>query len=548
VSATLVAREVTVTIGRTTVLDGIDVTVAPGHRYGLIGPNGVGKTTLLKALSGQVRLERGTVERHPRTATVGLLDQETERRPGETVRGYLARRTGVARAVHELDEATAAVAESAPRAAERYDAALHAWLALGGADHEARAEAVLAGLALDPASLEQGMATLSGGEAAKVALAALLLSRHDVLLLDEPTNDLDLDGLGRLESWVLEQRRALVVVSHDRTFLERTVTEVIELDEHTRTATTFGGGWLAYLDEKATARRHAEEAYADYRSKRDTLVARAQREREWSASGFKRAKRRPDDNDKNVRSHRMETSENLAAKARRTEQALARLAVVDKPWEPWDLRFEIAATKRSGDLVAALDDAVVARGGFRLGPIDLEIRWAERVGIVGANGSGKTTLLDALLGRAPLESGRQRLGPGVVVGEVEQARQRLDDRATLLDAVLRATGLTIADGRSLLAKFGLGASDVERSTRSLSPGERTRAILALLMATGVNCLVLDEPTNHLDLPAIEQLEQAIGTFAGTLLLVTHDRRLLDVVALTRLVHLEGGRIVADEQQ
>jgi ATPase subunit of ABC transporter with duplicated ATPase domains len=547
VSATLVARDVTVTIGRTTVLDGIDLTIAPGHCYGLIGPNGVGKSTLLKALASQMRLERGTVERHPRAATVGLLDQETERRSGETVRGYLARRTGVATAHQELEEATSALAVSAADAAEHYDAALHAWLALGGADHETRAEAVLVGLGLGPARLDQEMTTLSGGEAAKVALAGMLLSRHDVLLLDEPTNDLDLDGLERLEAWVLGQDRPVVVVSHDRAFLERTVSDVVELDEHTRAATTFGGGWLAFLDEMATARRHAEEAYADYSAKRANLLARAQREREWSASGFKRAKRRPDDNDKTVRFHRMETSENLAAKARRTEQAIARLAVVDKPWEPWDLRFEIAAATRSGDLVASLDEAVVTRGGFRLGPIDLEIRWAERVGIVGANGSGKTTLLDTLLGRVALDSGRQRLGPGVVVGEVEQARQRLDDRATLLDAVLRATGLTVSDARSLLAKFGLGAGDVERSTRSLSPGERTRAILALLMATGVNCLVLDEPTNHLDLPAIEQLEQAIGTFEGTLLLVTHDRRLLDAVELTRLVRLEAGRVVADEQ-
>ena len=277
------------------------------------------------------------------------------------------------------------------------------------------------------------------------------------------------------------------------------MTDVVELDDHTRTASTFRGGWLAYQEEKATARRHAEEAYAEYSATREALLGRAQRERQWSTTGYNRAKRHPPDNDKALRRFRMEASENLASKARQTEQALARLDEVDKPWEPWDLHFSIGRAERSGNLVASLDGAVVERGDFTLGPVDLTIGWAERVGIVGPNGSGKSTLLDALLGRVELAAGEQRLGPGVVVGEVEQARHRLDSGRTLLDAVLSATGMTLSEARSLLAKFGLGAGEVERAARTLSAGERTRAILALLMAQGVNCLVLDEPTNHLDL-------------------------------------------------
>jgi ATPase subunit of ABC transporter with duplicated ATPase domains len=545
VSASLVARDLVVTIGRLTVLDGISLTVAPGHRYGLIGPNGVGKSTLLKVLAGRVRPDRGRVERHPPTATVGLLDQEPERRSDETVRAFVGRRTGVIAATTELEGATAALAATAHGSAERYDAALQSWLALRAADHETRLEAAATGLELPLALLDQPMATLSGGEAAKAALTSLLVAEQDVILLDEPTNDLDLAGLERLEQWVLDQRRALVLVSHDRAFLERTVTDVVELDEHTRRTTSFRGGWLAYQEEKATARRHAEEAFAEYTATRGALLERAQRERQWSATGFTRAKRKPDDNDKVIRRTRMEASENLAAKARRTEQALARLPEVDKPWEPWDLRFSIGRAERSGKLVASLERAVVERGDFTLGPVDLTIGWAERVGIVGANGSGKSTLLDALLGRVELTAGTQRLGPGVVVGEVEQARHRLDRRRTLLDAVLSATGMTLSEARSLLAKFGLGAGDVERPARTLSAGERTRAILALLMAQGVNCLVLDEPTNHLDLPAIEQLEQAVAGFDGTLFLVSHDRRLLEAVSLSRIVRLQHGRVVAD---
>ena len=384
--ASLVARDLAVTIGRVTVLDGVSLTVAPGHRYGLIGPNGVGKSTLLRVLAGVLRPDRGSVVRQPPRATVGLLDQEPERRDGETVGSFLARRTGVAVATAELEAATVALAATGPTGpngdapaeparatAERYDTALHRWLALGAADHEARAEAVLASLGLAPTIVDQPMTTLSGGQAAKASLASLLLAGHDVVLLDEPTNDLDLAGLDRLEAWVLDQERALVLVSHDRAFLERTVTDVVELDEHTRRATTFGGGWLAYQEEKATARRHAQEAYDEYTTKRDALAGRARRERQWSTTGYNRAKRQPSDNDKNIRHFRMEASENLAAKARRTEQAMARLEVVDKPWEPWDLRFSINQAERGGERVAALDGAVVRRGDFVLGPIDLAI-------------------------------------------------------------------------------------------------------------------------------------------------------------------------------
>jgi ATPase subunit of ABC transporter with duplicated ATPase domains len=230
-------------------------------------------------------------------------------------------------------------------------------------------------------------------------------------------------------------------------------------------------------------------------------------------------------------------SEKLAGKAARLDKALDRVEVVDKPWEGWELRLDLAATARSGDVVMRLDHAMVGRDGFRLGPIDVEVRWADRVAIAGPNGSGKTTLIDSLLGRLPLLSGSRWMGPGVVVGELDQARRHFADDATVLDGLMKATGMVMSDARSLLAKFGLGAGHVVRSTRELSPGERTRAALALLMATGTNCLVLDEPTNHLDLPAIEQLEAALRTWEGTLLLVTHDRRFLDAVAVDRVIEL-----------
>ena len=539
---TVTARHVALSAGARLLLDDVDLVVAPGMRIGLVGPNGAGKSTLLRALAGLHPLDGGEVVRAPRTATVGYLPQEADRRPDETVAGLLARRTGVAAAARALDAATADLAAGRPGADDRYAAALDRWLALGGADWESRAAAVLDGLGLAAGIVEQPTTTLSGGQAARVHLAALLVARFDAVLLDEPTNDLDDDGLDRLEAFVAGRSGPLVVVSHDRDFLARTVTAVVELDDHARTATRFDGGWGAFEIERARARRAAADAWARDQAQRRELVARARRQRQWATQGVRTALRRPDDNDKSIRFARAQGAERMLTRARRNEDALARLNPVAKPWESWELRLQIAAAGRSGDVVARLAGATVERGGFTLGPVDLEIRWGDRIAVVGPNGAGKSTLVGALLGSVPLAAGARSLGPGVVIGEIGQARDAFSGADPLLERFGVATDLGTGDARAALAKFGLAADHALRGVDTLSPGERTRAALAVLQARGVNCLVLDEPTNHLDLPALEQLEQALVAYDGTLLLVTHDRRLRAGVATTRTLHVEAGRV------
>jgi ATPase subunit of ABC transporter with duplicated ATPase domains len=541
-SATLSARDVTVTLGATTVLDGIDLTVSAGHRVGVVGPNGVGKTTLLRVLAGLLPPDRGSVRRVPPSANVGYLPQEPDRRPAETAEQFLARRTGVADAALALDRAAAALASEAPGSEDTFAGALDRWLALGGADLDARVAVVCHELDLPTSLLLQSTSTLSGGQAARLELSAILLSRFDVYLLDEPTNDLDLDGLERLERFVDDLEAGVVLVSHDRAFLERTVTSVLELDEHTRRATRYDGGWVAYLDEQSVARRRAEEAYTTYADRRRELSDRARRQRAWTRAGIARAVKHPRDGDKHIKRKAIASAEGRTGDAKRTERMLARLEPVDKPWEGWDLRLELATAPRSGDVVARLGGAVVERGSFRLGPVDLEVAWEDRVAIVGPNGGGKTTLLDALLGRVALSAGTRTLGPSVVIGELDQARRRLPPDRPLLDGFLGTTRFEVAPARSLLAKFGLGSDDVDRVVAELSPGERTRALLAVFAAVGVNCLVLDEPTNHLDLPAIEQLEGVLATFEGTLLVVTHDRQLLDALDVDRVLDVRDGKV------
>lgn len=547
-SATLQTRGVAAAFGDRELFAGLDLVVAPGDVVGLVGPNGAGKSTLLSILAGEQAPAAGSVALSPPTAQVGYLRQEVERRPDESVRTFLERRTGVQGAQQAMDDAADALAAAQPGADDAFAVALERWLALGGADLDARLGVVAddLGLAVD---LDLPMAALSGGQAARVGLAALLLSRFDLYLLDEPTNDLDADGLDRLEEFVQGASAPVVVVSHDREFLARSVTTVVEIDRSLQRVATYGGSYDAYLEERTTARRQAREAYEDYAGRRDALAARARMQRAWMEKGVRNARRKATDPDKFVKHHAAETSEKQAAKARQTDRMIERLETVEEPRKEWELRMSIAAAPRSGTVVATARGAVVHRGTFTLGPVDLQLDRGDRVAVTGPNGSGKSTLLALLLGRVEPDDGAASLGAGVLVGEIDQARAAFEGDAPLGEAFAREVPeWSTADVRTLLAKFGLAGHQVGRPAASLSPGERTRAALALLQARGVNLLVLDEPTNHLDLPAIEQLEQALESFDGTVLLVTHDRRMLDTVRLTRRWHVEDGTVREIERE
>ena len=541
-SATLVAKDLSGGHAHRTLFEHLDLTVGPGDVIGVLGANGAGKTTLLRLLAGDMTPLAGSVRAAPRDAFVGWLPQEHERVPGETVAGYIARRTGAAEATTAMEAAAHELGSGRPGVDDEYAHALEHWLASGAPDLDERIAPVLADLGSD-VTPEALMTSLSGGQAARAALAALLLSRFDIVLLDEPTNDLDLAGLERLEAFVRGLRGGVVLVSHDREFLARCVNRVVELDLAQNQVAVYDGGYDAFLAERAVARRHAREAYDEFAATKADLVSRARTQREWSSQGVRNAMKKSPDNDKIRRKAAAESSEKQAQKVRQMESRIARLDEVEEPRKEWALQFSIGTAPRSSSVVATLNEATLRRGEFTFGPASLQLNAGERVGITGPNGSGKTTLLGLLLGRLTPDSGTASLGASVAVGEIDQARSGFDEDLPLGDAFEAVVpDLPPAEVRTLLAKFGLRSDQVASRVGRLSPGERTRAGLALLQIRGVNLLVLDEPTNHLDLPAIEQLEQALASYTGALLLVTHDRRLLAGVHLDQRWHVEDGQV------
>ncbi|BDH55478.1 ABC transporter ATP-binding protein [Tsukamurella sp. PLM1] len=469
----LQTRDLTVAYADRTLFSGLDLVIAPGDVVGLVGANGAGKSTLLRLLAGDgapAGLDvSGTVDLAPADATVGYLAQEHERRPGESVSGFVARRTGVAAAQEAMDAAAAALADDPDT--DLYTPALDRWLALGGADLDQRLESILADVGLPDA--DAAMTGLSGGQAARAGLAAVLASRYDVLLLDEPTNDLDLAGLELLERFVADAPTAIVVVSHDREFLARTVTTVVELDLAQQQIGVYGGGYEAYLVERDVARRHAREAYEQYAGKLSDLQDRAQMQRNWMEHGVRNARRKMKsggDPDKAGRKARLESTEKQASKARQTERAIERLEVVEEPRKEWELRMSIASAPRSGTVVVTASGALVRYPALTVGPVTVSVEYGDRILLTGPNGAGKSTLLGLVLGRLTPSAGTVTLGSGVEVGEVDQARGRFLSDGALLDAFCAEVPDTPpADVRTLLAKFGLRGHHVLRPASSLSP-------------------------------------------------------------------------------
>lgn len=520
----------------------VSFTLNVGERVALIGPNGCGKTTLLRILIGVEPPDSGSVRHASTHVTVGYLPQALEIAEGSTVHDVLADDPSlVAPSADQVQLPVNASSTQAGRQAsqlERDDAARLERMALASnrlPEHTARQ--VLAGLGLADVSPETPARTLSGGQKTRLGLARLLLQNPSVLLLDEPTNHLDIDGLRWLESYLGAYRGALLVVSHDRTFLDHTVTRVLEMDPQRCTVTLYEGNYSAYVLTKERARQRHWQAFKEQEERisrlEDSMRAlrgQAQRIEGESLSFYyrKRAKK---------------VARQAVVRSKRIQRILDSEEHLDKPQSAWRMKLDLGNTPSSGDIVLSMDDLGKRYGSLVLFEhADLTLRRGERVALVGPNGCGKTTLLRILAGQELATDGLVRLGANVRVGHLAQEQDNLDWDLTPYEIVRGAGALGETDARSFLHYFLFAGDDVFQPVNSLSFGERARLALGILVLQGCNLLLLDEPINHLDIPSRDRFERALAQFDGTVIAVVHDRYFVEHYA-TVIWAIEARRLV-----
>jgi ATPase subunit of ABC transporter with duplicated ATPase domains len=540
----LALQSVTKYYGAELVLRDISLSIGKRTRLGIVGPNGIGKSTLLRIAAGLESPDEGKVTCDVRT-NIGYLPQEIPSPDRHLeVREFTKKRTGISPVERQQGALLAAIeaAEEQQQILElsgRYTSVLDKWTSLGGADLDSRLLALLDSWDLPEELCSRPVGDLSGGQQARVTLCSIVLARFDIFLLDEPTNNLDFVGLENLEGFCEATRGSLVIVSHDREFLDRTATSILEIQEGTHRGVEYAGGYSEFLEQREQRRRKHHDLYAKYVQEQKRLEESARKLRRWASRGS--VARRPD-KDKLARGAARDRSTRSDGGASALEKRMAQLAPVEKPWDAWILRLRLEADQRSGDQVVRLVEAVVRRNGFALGPISWELRWQQRIGVIGTNGSGKTSFLELINGSLQPEQGRRQQGSNVYFGYFDQTRRSYETDDPLLRVFVGRAGMPEEDARSQLAKFNLSEDHVVKPARRLSPGERSRAVLAELMARGTNLLLLDEPTNHLDLEAIEELERALQRYDGTLVVVSHDRRFLKNLRLHSLWQTRCGRL------
>ncbi|MDQ4099544.1 MAG: ATP-binding cassette domain-containing protein [Chloroflexota bacterium] len=521
------------------ILDSVSFSLNRGDRIGLVGPNGAGKTTLLAMIAGELDPDGGAVARDKRLR-IGYLRQGFADLPAGTLKDLLDIPTdGLLTAGQALERATAALAEverDPNETTAAYEAALDRFNAAGGYVAQDRLTALLDRLGLPETDLSRPLATLSGGQKTRAGLAGLLAAEPDLLLLDEPTNHLDLEALDWLGGFLAAYDGALLVVSHDRGFLDRVATSIYELDAVRHSLTVYAGNYSDYV----AARHAADVAHGEAYERQQREIARIEhdiRQMQGIASGIEH---------ETIHYHYRKVAKKVARTAKVRERKLERLLEseerIDKPERQWGLALAFDSGQDGAREVATLAGVSVQLGGRPvLRNVDFHLRHGDRVALIGANGAGKSTLIRTLAGELEPESGMVRLGAGVQIGHFAQEQGTLDRDRTVLEQARSVAPGSETEIRTFLHRFLFGGEMVHRRISDLSYGERARLMLALLVLRGATLLLLDEPLNHLDVGAREQFEQALGQFEGTILMVLHDRFAIERLA-TRVLELREGAL------
>lgn len=543
----LIVNQVNKSFGDTPILESVSFTVNSGERLALIGPNGSGKTTLLSIITGRIKPDGGHVEFTAAGMRLGYLPQGAEFKQGETIGGYLDRCEGnLANKSEKLAQLAAQITKYPDRKdlQAEYDAILTQFEL--ASEESYRGAAITAKMGLVHFSFDTPIEHLSGGQKTRLALAGALVARPQLLLLDEPTNHLDLEMLAWLEDWLRDFPGGILYVSHDRSFLDRTATGILELDPHTKTVHRYAGNYTAYLEEKLAAREKQRQEYSDQQEEIARLQSAIQRKK-------KEATYKPGgkaDSDKFAKGFYSNRSAGTIKRAKNLEKRIDYLmndGRVEKPQQSWQVKIEFGDVPNSGRDVLVMENLAVGYGdNILLENLNQTIRYGERVALVGGNGTGKTTLLRTITGELSPLSGDLRLGANVHPGYMRQEQEELAPELNALLTIRSQAAISETDARTFLSYFLFTGDEVFLPVSSLSYGERARLSLAGWVIRGSNFLMLDEPINHLDIPSRTRFEQALTNFEGTVLAVVHDRYFIDGFA-TQVWEVKGRRLVVHDK-
>jgi ATP-binding cassette, subfamily F, member 3 len=520
----LTVHHISKSYGINTILEGISFSINPGEHIGLIGPNGSGKTTLLRILAGREEPDRGAITDSRPDLRIGYLEQGFEPEPGQTLSDAIASATGTTQNVEDhIARLASALAENpdCPDLQAAFDSALQELKA----PPVSSPASILKSLGLD--GIEEGtpVSILSGGQKTRLALARVLLQEPHLLLLDEPTNHLDIAMLQWLEAWLASFKGAALVVSHDRTFLDRTVNRILDLDPNLHTIRTYDGNYSDYLEQFLGERETQMQAYKDQVSE----IRRMRQDIAQTKQHSLRVELTTTSRQPVVRRYAKKVARKAKSREKKLERYIESDQRVEKPKESWRMKLEFEPPNHLGKDILILEDLSAGYAGQAplLDGLNLDIRAGQRIVLSGPNGSGKTTLLRTIAGQIPPISGSVHMGASVRLGYMTQDQKLPNAGNTPAEVIQNLAPLNETDARSFLHYFLFSGDDALRPVGLLSYGERARLALAVLVVQGCNFLLLDEPINHLDIPSRVRFEQALSGFEGTVLAVVHDRYFIE---------------------